>query len=254
MITIRLKGGLGNQMFQYAAGRALALENRTGLRLDVSYFDFKLPGITKRAYGLDVFNVKAEIVKTSFFRFILEKIFSKKKEEYFQSPKYFQEHEDTLRQDFTLKEPLSDTSKILQEEIKNGNSVGVHVRRGDYATNSFNLLMSADYYSKGIEYISQKTNIEKIYVFSDDISWCKENLNFIYPTVFVENVYSGRHGEGHMMLMMECKNFIIANSSFSWWAAWLGTNPQKIIVAPKQWFKNDIMSTADLIPEGWTRI
>lgn len=252
MITVRLKGGLGNQMFQYAAGRAKSLKNKTGLLLDVSYFDFKLVGITERTYSLDVFNISGKIIKRSFFKFILEKIFTR--DDYFQSAKYFERHEEIIRKDFTLKEPLSGKSAELLVDIKNCSSVGIHVRRGDYVGNATHPVLDEGYYKAGLEYISRNSKIDKVYVFSDDIRWCQENLRFDYPTVFVGDEYAGKYGEVHMILMSACKNFVIANSTFSWWSAWLSESPNKIVIAPKEWFRDPKISTDDLIPESWVRL
>ncbi len=253
MITVRLKGGLGNQMFEYAAGRAAALRSKTELLLDVSYFDFKLPGVTKREFSLDVFNIEGKILKKSFLKFLFHKIFGCG-DGYFQSPKYFEGFEDVIRKDFTLKEPLVGKSLALLEEIKNCASVGIHVRRGDYVGNKFHPTLDANYYKRGIEYIGGKSKIDKVYVFSDDTEWCKQNLKFDYQMVFAGEEYAGRYGEGHLALMSACKNFVIANSSFSWWAAWLSENSQKVVVAPKNWFSDEKKEPKGLIPESWVRL
>ena len=97
-------------------------------------------------------------------------------------------------------------------------------------------------------------SVEKIYVFSDDIEWCRANLSFGIPTMFVGDEYAGEKGEGHMYLMSKCKYFIIANSSFSWWGAWLALFKDKIVICPKQWFGDASIDTSDLIPESWIRI
>ena len=116
------------------------------------------------------------------------------------------------------------------------------------------LFVNDEYYLRGIDYISKKTPIEKIYVFSDDANWCKENIKFEFPTMYVDDEYAGMKGEGHMYLMSKCRNFVIANSSFSWWGAWLSSYENKIVVCPKQWFGDVSIDTNDLIPEDWKRI
>jgi hypothetical protein len=274
MITVRLKGGLGNQMFQYALGRVLAIKNSAELKLDTSFLSLNFKSITKRTYNLDVFNIKAEITHSSYLISILRRIFKSRGQEksfqfdknilsiggeayldgYWQSPKYFERLEDMLKKDFILKNPLTHNTKILAEEIKNSNSLCVHVRRGDYVGNKNHEVTDKDYYTRGIEYIKNHTQIDKIYVFSDDINWCRNNLSFEFPVMFVDNNYAGIYGEEHMYLMSKCKNFIIANSSFSWWGAWLSEYKDKIIVCPKQWFPDASVSTNDLIPESWVRI
>lgn len=281
MIITRLKGGMGNQMFQYALGRALSLKYATSLGLDVSFYDPKFP--SRRQYDLNIFNITGKILDKNEIPFkyrlfhnikILEKLVKHKGKEksfpfdpevfslkgnlyldgYWQSPKYFAGFEEVIQKDFALKNPLRDNVKALAEEISNTKSLCIHVRRGDYVGNKAHEVITNEYYEKGIRYISGKTSIEKIYVFSDDVEWCKNNLKFEFPTMFVGNEYAGEKGEEHMFLMSQCKNFIIANSSFSWWAAWLSNYKEKIIVCPKQWFPDVSINTSDLIPSEWVKI
>ncbi|MFA6520734.1 MAG: alpha-1,2-fucosyltransferase [Candidatus Paceibacterota bacterium] len=274
MIVVRLKGGLGNQMFQYALGRVLALKNQTELRLDTGFFDLNLKNITKRSYDLDLFNIKAELTQSSNLVWALRKIFKIKGQEksftfdkkilsitgnvylegYWQGPKYFEGFEAEIRKDFTLKNSPAQNIQALAREIENTNSLCIHVRRGDYVGNKNHEVVNNEYYRKGIESISRKTIIDKIYVFSDDTEWCKNNLKFEFPTMFVGPEYAGEKGEGHIYLMSKCKNFIIANSSFSWWAAWLSEHENKIVICPKQWFPDTSIDTSDLIPASWIRI
>ncbi|MCC7160285.1 alpha-1,2-fucosyltransferase [Candidatus Nomurabacteria bacterium] len=278
MIFVKLKGGMGNQMFQYALGRAMSLRYGVDLRLDTSFFYLDYKTITKRSYSLDVFNIKAKTFTInkfityiiSFFRKIIknkgvEKSFQFDKEVfsfgpnvyldgYWQSPKYFVGYEDVIRKDFTLKNPLKQNIKNLMDEIKSKNSICVHVRRGDYVGNKNHEVVDGEYYKKAIDYISKIKNIEKIYVFSDDIKWCKGNIFFEFETMFVGEAYSGDKSEGHLFLMSACKDFIIPNSSFSWWAAWLSTSNDKIVVIPQKWFPDESINTNDLIPENWIKI
>lgn len=289
MIVVRLKGGLGNQMFQYALGRVLSIKNSTSLKLDASFYSMSFNGVTKRAYDLDVFNIHASITNTNDVPILHKNIHNKfvykiisilKKffdmngveksfkfdmdilniksdiylEGYWQSYKYFIDYEEIIRKDFTLKSFPALNMQEMANEIESMNSVSVHVRRGDYVGNNMHDVVSESYYKKGIEYISNKVNIDKIYVFSDDIEWCKDNLKFDYPVVFVGEEFTGVKDEGHVYLMSKCKHFIIANSSFSWWGAWLSTNHDKIVVCPKQWFGDASIDTSDLIPDNWIRI
>jgi|SRR3989344_3444027 len=274
MIVVRLKGGLGNQMFQYALGRVLAIKNRAELKLDTSFLNLNFKSITKRTYNLDVFNIKVGITRSSYFISMLRRIFKSSGQEksfafdknvldlrgnvfldgYWHSPKYFAGFEEVIRKDFTLKNPLPSNIQILAEEIKKTNSLCVHVRRGDYLENKYYVAVNNEYYKKGIDCISEKTSIDKIYVFSDDIKWCRNNLSFEFPAMFVDDEYAGSKGEWHMYLMSKCRNFIIANSSFSWWSAWLANYSDKIVVCPKQWFGDASIDTSDLIPESWIRI
>lgn len=294
MIIVKLKGGMGNQMFQYALGRALSLKYKDPLCLDLVTLLDRTPrsGVYKTAfyeYNLDVFNVDAKLMSESevgsYYRTIISKIRrgllylksfvikTRGVEKYFhfdpeiksigpnacldgywQSPKYFSEVEDTIRKDFTFKEKFSDKIENLMQKIKNQNSVCVHIRRGDYIGNPLHDIVGKDYYVKGIEKIKELTNVDKIYVFSNDIKWCEENIKFNYPTMFVGDEYVGKKDEGHLALMSACRNFVITNSSFSWWAAWLSENKNKIVVCPKQWFGDPTIDTSDLIPENWIRI
>jgi len=272
MIIVRLKGGLGNQMFQYALGRVLSLKFDTRLKLDTYFLNLNIKGVTKRNYDLDVFDIKAEVSNNIFTSFFLS-LFKYKREKgfhfdedvmnvggdvyldgYWQSPKYFKGFEDAIKRDFKLKNIPAKNIQDLEGEISSTDSVCIHVRRGDYVGNKVHETISLDYYKSGLEIISQKTNVKKIYVFSDDIKWCRENLSFPKPTVFVDESFAGEKGEGHMYLMSKCKNFIIANSSFSWWAAWLCDYNDKIIVCPKKWFTDESIDTSDLIPKEWIKI
>ncbi len=293
MIIVRLQGGLGNQMFQYALGRSLSIKNNTQLGLDLTFLLDRtpIPNFTFREYQLDVFNIKATVVSKNDIPFLYRKhhlgIFMRyvdyfrrrflstpgkeKKDCYFdseiidlgpdaylegwwQNPKYFAGFEDIIRQDFTLKNLLSKNIQDLMHEIKEQNSICVHVRRGDFVGNTYHEVVGKDYYDKGIGYVKNRTDIEKIYVFSDDIKWCESNLKFNFPTMFVGEEYSGEKGEGHMLLMSSCRHFIIPNSSFAWWAVWLCDFKSKIVVAPKLWVINTFINTTDLIPKEWIRI
>lgn len=291
MIITKLKGGMGNQMFQYAIGRALSVKNNVPLGLDLAYLLDRTPrkNFTFRNYDLDAFNIKAEIVEQSKISFInktfkgrlglffdlFRKIFIKLPgiekghnfdskvfeigesaylDGYWQSPKYFEEIKDIILKDFTLKNILQMNIKNLMEVIKKENSLCVHVRRGDYVGNSNHEIVGKEYYNIGIEKIKSLTNIDKVYIFSDDIKWCEENMKFGFPTIFVGENYAGEKGEGHLFLMKSCKNFLIPNSSFSWWAAWLSDSKDKIVVVPKQWFCNKNISSDDLIPKEWIKI
>ncbi len=296
MIIVRLTGGMGNQMFQYAIGRALSIRHNVPLKLDTTFLDHRIkiphmlrPGFTFRNFDLDVFNIQAEIaqpLEISFWnRPILfgpvmlvidailrklaflpgwEKKYSFNKQTlnlgpntylqgFWQSEKYFVECKDQIRKDFTLKEPLSETTKILSEEIKNTNSLCVHLRR-THGGGTFHGKYDMEYYNQGIAHVAQKGIIDKIYVFSDDIEWCKENIKFDYPIFFIDREYAGKKNEGDLFLMSQCKYFVIPNSTFSWWGAWLGDSPDKIVIAPKKWFTDESIDTKDLIPKSWIRL
>jgi Glycosyl transferase family 11 len=290
MIIVRLKGGLGNQMFQYALGRVLAIKNNTPLLLDVGFLS---DGgyVTAREYGLDVFNITGRIAKRSEIFFIYRRygqgefshlverakrrFLNIQKQEihshkfnpgllklgsgtyldgYFQSPKYFAGYEEAIRKDFILLHSLSGDAWKLFAEIADTESLCLHVRRGDYVGNRHHEVVDENYYEEAINRISEKNKIEKIYIFSDDIEWCRRNLQFSHPVFFVDEKYSGRHGEGHMILMSAGKYFVIPNSTFSWWGAWLSDREGKIVVCPRQWFGDASINSDDLIPTNWIKI
>ena len=175
-------------------------------------------------------------------------------EGHWQSEKYFSEIAAVICSDFKIKNPLSEKTQQLYKDIQNKTSVCVHVRRTDYLSISFHGTLGQEYYDKGIAYIAARTTIDYIYVFSDDIAWCKENLRFSFPVVFVEDIYAGEKSREHFALMMACTHFVIPNSSFSWWAAWLSTNPSKIVVAPKIWFHDKTLPVDDVVPSEWIRL
>ena len=295
MIIVELSGGMGNQMFQYAAGRALALKNNTELGLDLSFLLDRTPhpkfqNFVFRNYDLDIFNIDAKIVEQSEIPFWHRNFFSGKvnlwfnyfchkfvpytgKEKHFhfdktildlgpdtylhglwQSPKYFQSIESTIRKDFELKAPLSENVSTLMREIVSCESLCVNVRRADFVTNNFHGTFGPEYYDNAVAEIARTNNIDKIYVFSDDIPWCEENLKFPFPTMFVGKEYAGKKFEQYLMLMAACKNFVIPNSTFGWWAAWLSKNSQKKVVVPKRWFGNERIVTDDLVLPEWIRI
>lgn len=296
MITVRLSGGIGNQMFQYAFGRALSLKYGVSLALDLTFLNHrvKMPNILRpnfvfRTFDLDVFNIDAKIAQPTDISFwnrpffkgwpmividaILRKLaflpgwekrFSFNEEilklgpnaylqGFWQSENYFSNIASTIRNDFTLKKPISKISMELLEKIKKTESLCIHLRR-THGGGSFHKKYNMDYYENGIKYIEKEREIDKIYVFSDDISWCKNNLSFSYPTMFVDSEYAGRKGEEHLYLMSMCKYFIIPNSTFSWWGAWLSTRKDKIVIVPQKWYKNESIKIDDLIPKEWIKI
>ncbi|MCC6323941.1 alpha-1,2-fucosyltransferase [Candidatus Nomurabacteria bacterium] len=261
MIVIRLKGGHGNQMFQYARGRVLAIKYKTQLSIDLNYFKNK--NFTPREYNLDQFNIKAKIIEKSKIPFLLKYLLPVIKkinwngniylDGYFQSEKYFKKYSDIIREDFTLKEIPTKTEDLIKE-IKNCNSVCMHIRRGDYVGNKLHQVQDIYYYKKAIMELEKKVKIDNIYIFSDDIIWCKENIKFNYKITFVNKEELNITDVEELCIMTNCKYFIIANSSFSWWGAWLAPNKEKIVICPEKWYSNESIDTSDLIPESWIRI
>lgn len=294
MIIVKLMGGLGNQMFQYAAARSLALEKRTWVYLDPSFLHEDAKGRwTQREYELDAFNIQYKFERSGRIRFLRRlntKNYMKRLQDsslwffpyrnfyqpdhkfhpemftypkntylhgYFQSEKYFANHEDQLRKDFEFLEPAKDRNAEVLEQIRNSNAISIHVRRGDYVTlaaaNAFHGLMGAEYYAEGARQIASKTGKQHSYfVFSDEPQWAKDNLKFPGETTYID-WNSGKASFEDMRLMSNCKHHIIANSSFSWWGAWLNPSKEKIVVAPKQWF-NDASPQDDIIPASWIKL
>jgi hypothetical protein len=297
LVVTRLIGGLGNQMFQYATGRALARRRGAALKLDVTGFA-AVAAHTKRRFELDSFSIDVclasdadlaqfdraseprsprldralrllridrrhsswPIHREPHFQFdpaVPELRAPVYLDGYWQSEKYFFNIDGVLRKEFTAKAPLDGENAALAEAIDSVNAVSLHVRRGDYvddpATNRFHGICSSDYYQRAIDYISTRAGAPHIFVFSDDRQWTRANLRFAVPTTFVGANPPDR-GYCDMQLMARCRHHIIANSSFSWWGAWLNPSREKIVVAPQQWFCATGKDTRDLIPQNWVRL
>lgn len=287
MIITKLNGGLANQMFQYAFGRHLALIHNTTLKLDASSFFNAQAGDTPREFGLNVFNIQAtpatrhEIwwLRDSKINRLLHKHKPKFKKSLikdynvfdpqylhvgnntylvgnWQSEKYFAGSKDVLRQDFTLKTPWSQAAEDIAQQMHTQEAVGVHIRQGDYVLNpkyqKVYELLDETYYHDAARHITQKITKPIFYIFSDNISWAQQHLDFGHPTRYVSDGTLKDYEE--LLLMSHCTHNIVANSSFSWWGAWLNQHPDKQVIAPKKWFKNPERSTTDLIPDSWVHI
>jgi len=178
-------------------------------------------------------------------------------EGYWQSEKYFKHIESIIRNDFTyINETDSDNLKILNR-IKGSESIAIHFRRGDYInnrkTNEVHGICSMEYYNSAVDYIAQKVSSPYFFIYSDVIEWVKRNLSIKYNKMFVD-INTPEKASNDLRLISNCKHQIIANSSFSWWGAWLNQNPEKIVIAPKKWFMDEKRNTSDLIPEKWIRL
>lgn len=285
MIIVKLIGGLGNQLFQYSLGRSLSIKNNDLLKLDLSDFTKDNP----RSYGLGYFNILEnfateedvnKIKKTGFLKIVDNfKPYYKRSvikykgydfdpnilklsgnfylDGYWQSEKYFKDIEDIIRKEITIKEPLADKYANLINNIKNSNSVSIHIRRGDYLTNQkfskiYNLL-DEKYYQSAVNFIAKKISNPHFFIFSDDIEWVKRNLNIPYPKIFVSDNNKTKDYED-LVLMSLCKNNITANSSFSWWGSRLNQNPSKIVISPNKWFNKEDGTAKDLIPQEWIKM
>lgn len=293
-MVVKVNGGLGNQLFQYAMGRALALRTGAELLLDLRFF--ALSGAhTPRAFELDLFRAHYEAAdETTLARFdppkpasrflrmwkrafpasdapsrfaergfpydpaVLQLKGAAYIDGYWQSERYFTDHERTIREDLTFRPALSAMSEALLQQIHDEpNAASLHVRRGDYVNHpqasAFHGLCEPAYYAAAMQLLYESTPPSRYFVFSDDIAWARENLAFGAPVTFVDH-NSGNDSWQDMRLMMACRHHVIANSSFSWWGAWLNPFEQKRVVAPKRWFLDPSIDTRDLIPASWTRL
>ncbi len=267
MIIVRIVGGLGNQMFQYAYAKALQ-QNGHQVKIDISKFKtYKLHG----GYHLEKF--KIDLDQADYFSILLGNIGLKKsiKEKnllfdskitslsgneyikgYFQTEKYFKNIRETLLKQFVVKKELStSTIQYLKEIIIQENSCSVHIRRGDYITNkkanTIHGTCDLDYYKEAIKLINNKFNNTHFFIFSDDISWTKENLKIKNATYIDHKTIP--HEDIH--LMSSCKHNITANSSFSWWGAWLNQFKDKVVITPKKWF---VSQKNEVACENWIKI
>jgi hypothetical protein len=297
LVIVRLIGGLGNQMFQYATGRSVALRCGATLKLDVTGFA-AVGAETERRYELDSFPIHGSaaseadlagfgrngkprsrrldrvlrllrisrpddawpVYRESQFQFdpaVPELLAPVYLDGFWQSERYFSAIAGVLREELSAKAPLDPENKALAVGIDAVNAVSLHVRRGDYvsdpATNRFHGICSPDYYQRAVDYIAARAGVPHLFVFSDDQQWTRGNLHFGVPMTFV-GANPPDCGYRDMQLMARCRHHIIANSSFSWWGAWLNPSREKIVVAPRQWFGACDNDTRDLIPPNWVRL
>lgn len=178
---------------------------------------------------------------------------------YWQSEFYFSSIANILRNDFILKTSFDTNNQCMINKIKESefNSVSLHIRRGDYVSNpqaaNYHGVCSLSYYSSAVKYVTDRVTDPHFFIFSDDPEWVRENLKISHRVTLVDINGPGR-GVWDMALMMNCRHHVIANSSFSWWGAWLNPNSEKIVVAPKVWFTGASHDTSDLIPHSWVRL
>jgi hypothetical protein len=290
MIVVRLMGGLGNQMFQYAVGCNLATIRGTELGLDLGWFDDQgARAPATRAYELDAFDLQVQLVRlsqrrvdalegfaprllaplrwipprltvvreksTSFDASIFAAPGSSLLIGYWQSERYFDIVAEAVRDQLSFHRSAEPADPELLRAIEDTPSLGIHVRRGDYVTSETTNLMHGTlgpaYYDQAASYVSAHRDIQRIFVFSDDPDWAEAHLEFQLPTTYVRT--KGRAADDLHLLQL-CTHQVIANSSFSWWAAWLNDNPEKLVVAPKQWFRDPAIDTTDLTPRTWHRL
>ena len=273
-VISKIYGGLGNQLFQYARGKSLATKINSEFLIDVSFFE---TGEYIHEMLLDKFKIEVDDIYEPNFLDKLKIKLNKKKiirlhnilsedtkmnrkvqkysniylDGYWQDEKYFNSIREHLLSSIVL---LNQSEKYLcyEKKISESNSIAVHIRRGDYLNKEVKNHIGVcrlEYYIKAMEIINSKSESAVFYVFSDDISWCKNNLNSKFKIEFISETFSS---EESFSLMKNCKNQIISNSTFSWWAAWLNNNPKKTIIAPEIWWSSNPQKSP--VPNDWIKL
>lgn len=278
MIYTRFHGRTGNQMFQYAVGRALAKRRGVGLVVDDRLALARGEKSLSRIFDLH----RAEPARMPPSKhdrplaYTLWRHFGSKPKYwrekglgfdpavlaapdetylhgYWQSEKYFADAAEQIRADFAFPPPEGRNAE-LAEQIAGGLSVSLHLRRGDYVSNASHVICGQAYYDAALaELLPQLDGEPVIYVFSDEPDWARENLKLPGKPVFVDHNGADADYED-MRLMSLCRHNVIANSSFSWWGAWLNATPGKRVMAPSRWFGKAELSNPDIIPDGWQKI
>lgn len=290
MVIVKIMGGLGNQMFQYAFARSLVHMGKK-VKLDISYYDTIPNEDTVRKYELDKFAYKFQIATSKeiarynnvFIKIadiigecshlftpstIVEKEFCYKQEllemdekffvGYWQSEKYFTSIRTELIKEITFQNrDISKKNRDVEEQIKRAECpVSIHIRAGDYLNQynvrNFGNICTSEYYRDACDVILNKKGNAQFYLFTNDSKWVESNIDLHSYDVKVIDWNSEEDGWVDMHLMSLCKHNIIANSSFSWWAAWLNQNTKKLVVAPKKWQNN--VNVGDIIPQDWIRL
>ncbi len=288
-VIVKLQGGMGNQLFQYATGKSLSLRLGVKLILDLNWYLDKKNSNCK--FKLDSFNIEDSIwtlpikspriilkilykfsekfsilgltlpvMKDIDFKFNYNVLTTQESaflDGYWQNESYFKEYRNELMNIFNLKGEIDRSNFELLKKIQNSNSICIHIRRGDYLTDpsaaKINGICSKDYYYKALNILSKKIDSPKCYIFSDEPQWAKANLVLDCESIFID-CNTADQPELDFQLMKSCKYFIIANSTFSWWAAWLCNYKDKQVIAPKVWFLNQTLNQNMHLPESWIRI
>jgi hypothetical protein len=292
MIVVQLQGGLGNQMFQYAFARALSAHYEVPMEFDLSFLNKRAEGYTQRSFSLEVFSLPIPVasiktiqlfdnamakdlssrIKRAFissknithyeigFPFQSVKYSPNQNNRYigfWQSEKYFDSIREIITKDFAFPRDSSEQANAMRFRISSCDSISLHIRRGDYITNrsasQFHGSCSSEYYYKAVQEISVGLTNPELFIFSDDPNWVRQNLKFDLPSHIID-FNSGDRSHFDMDLMSCCAHHIIANSSFSWWGAWLNTKMDKRVIAPRKWFNDAAVETHDLIPSKWQQI
>lgn len=281
MVISRITSGLGNQLFQYACGRAISLRHGVLLKLDLQNFTqhknrryalnafvIETPEATPRevreALRADTFwhrmlttRSRQRVLRERTMRFdpaVLEAGPDVYLAGYWQSPKYFQDVDHEIRREFTWNKPPPPQSAVWLEEIDKRPAVSIHVRRGDYVSNPdyarrFGAL-PLNYYEHALRYLADRFEGLHGFVFSDEPEWVKAN----FPPTIPLTIIVGNPATEDLRLMAGCRHHVIANSTFSWWGAWLNPHPDKLVLTPKNFFHDPKLDTRDLLPEAWIKI
>ncbi|AUQ72083.1 alpha-1,2-fucosyltransferase [Phaeobacter inhibens] len=283
MIITRLHGRLGNQMFQYAAGRALADRLGVSLTLDSRGAELRGEGVLTRVFDLDLAtpDILPPLRQRAPLGYALWRGLGqhlgtgpKLRREvglgynpdfvdwsdnsylhgYWQSERYFAQSAERIRRDFTFPEYSNQQNAEMAARIGETNAISLHVRRGDYLTLAAHVLCDQAYYEAALAQVLDGLEGQPtVYVFSDDPQWAKENLPLPCDKVVVD--FNGADTDYEdMRLMSLCKHNIIGNSSFSWWAAWLNQTPNRRVAGPAKWFGDPKLNNPDILPPGWLRI
>jgi len=292
MVTVRLKGGMGNQMFQYAFGQGMASRLGTELQIDLSLLLDRARGKDHvyRDFDLTIFKLQPKFAANPNWLRVLYKSKSSKigkltrnwvargqqyvKEPHFhvdnaliqqpsdntlyegwwQSQKYFEHVADNIQQSFEFVDEILPESQSLLKSIQSVNSICLNVRRTDFLKTSNLNTTNKDYFINAAHEMAQQVEAPHFFIFSDDVEWCAANLVLPYATTVVSHAHKGRKFGNYMQLMKACKHFIIPNSSYAWWAVWLNENDDKKVIAPKKWFNDSTYNTTDLVPKDWIRM
>ena len=291
MIIACIRGGLGNQMFQYAMARSLAVRLDTDLKLDLTHYH----DTSFRAFELGVFRLRFEEATTREIDLypvhnipLLRKLRRKLTgigrprhffpetglqyhpevwslhpdtylKGYWHHAQYFEGITDIIREEFSFAHPLRERNRHYLDNIETTNSISLHVRRGDYVSNkavlALNGVCSPEYYREAVRTIAQQVDNPHFFVFSDDPDWVRTNLPIDHPSTIVEG-NTGEFGYEDLHLMSRCRHQVIANSTFSWWGAWLNPNPDKLVIAPGRWYADPETDrqVAGLLPTTWRRL
>ncbi|HWK05465.1 MAG TPA: alpha-1,2-fucosyltransferase [Puia sp.] len=288
MLIVKIHYGLGNQLFQYAFARSLSLRKNTNFRLDISFFETDTFDRHPRVYQLNQFNIQEKIasgeeikeflnpsmlkrrwrsVANRFLRYYKRKVVNESRADFdenifrvkdgaylfgfWQDIRYFSAIEDVLKKELVFKNMPTGLNKEILGQIETTHSISLHIRRGDYLTDSHavnNLgVCDLSYYQRAVERMSQRVSDPVFYIFSDDPEWVRGNFHIPFQTVFVSN-NSEENAFEDLRLMSNCRHHIIANSSFSCWGALLSANKDKIVIAPRVWRSN---GPDMFLPSGW---